>query len=259
MSSHIPRKRFGQNFLTDSSVIFDILQAMAPQRDDKVVEIGPGLGALTEPLLAAVDHLSVVELDRDLASRLAQRFPPARLTIHQADALQFDFASLGTGLRLIGNLPYNISSPLLFHLASAAESVHDMHFMLQKEVVDRMLASPGSPDYGKLSVMLQCRFYMEHVLDVPPTAFYPPPKVNSAVVYLSPLPQAQQWDVDLSQLEKTVAQAFAQRRKTLRNNFKGVMDDEAFDSLGIDPAARAETLDLDAFVTLSNHLARGAG
>lgn len=175
MSRHIPRKRFGQNFLQDPRTIEDIVDAVNPARDDLVVEIGPGLGAITRPLLARLNHLHVVEIDRDIIARLRRTFTATQLTIHEGDALAFDFAALGTPLKIVGNLPYNISTPLLFHLASFGTQVTDMHFMLQKEVVDRMVAEPGTADYGRLSVMLQYRFYMERMLDVPPEAFDPPP------------------------------------------------------------------------------------
>ena len=157
MKPHVARKRFGQNFLVSPGVVAKIIEAIHPQAGDTIVEIGPGLGALTEPLLARLDHLHVVEIDRDLIARLCERFPPERLTIHEGDALQFDFAGLGSGLRIVGNLPYNISTPLLFHLADGADRVRDMHFMLQREVVERMVAAPGGSEYGRLSVMLQYR------------------------------------------------------------------------------------------------------
>src|SRR6185295_8825342 len=174
------------NFLTDESVIAAIVVAIAPQPRDLLVEIGPGLGALTRPLAALLDHLHVVEIDRDIIARLRIEFPAARVTVHEGDALKFDFSALGNRLRVIGNLPYNISTPLLFHLAQHAGAVHDLHVMLQKEVVDRMVAAPSSSEYGRLSVMLQYRFEMERVLDVPPTAFHPVPKVESAVVRMMP-------------------------------------------------------------------------
>ena len=184
VAGHTARKRFGQNFLVSDGVIRKIVEAIAPRAGDTVVEIGPGLGALTEPLLERIDHLHVVEIDRDLIARLRQRFPPERLTIHQGDALEFDFGTLKAAgpLKIVGNLPYNISSPLLFHLVPFAPLVYDMHFMLQKEVVDRMVAEPGSKDFGRLSVMLQYRYHMERMFIVPPGAFNPPPKVESAIV-----------------------------------------------------------------------------
>lgn len=258
MSKHVARKRFGQNFLVDRQVIGEIVGAVAPQRDDLVVEIGPGLGALTGPLLERLDHLHVVEIDRDIVARLRQRYAPDRLTIHEGDALAFDFGALaaanGRMLHVVGNLPYNISTPLLFHLAGFADRVHDMHFMLQKEVVERMVADPGSGDYGRLSVMLQYRFVMDWLLDVPPESFDPAPKVDSAVVRLIPrLPEA--LDVrDEARFAALVAAAFGQRRKMLRNNLKGTVDDALFEQLGISPTARAEELPVEDYVRLANAL-----
>ena len=259
MSRHIPRKRFGQNFLQDPRTIEDIVDAVNPARDDLVVEIGPGLGAITRPLLARLNHLHVVEIDRDIIARLRRTFTATQLTIHEGDALAFDFAALGTPLKIVGNLPYNISTPLLFHLASFGTQVTDMHFMLQKEVVDRMVAEPGTTDYGRLSVMLQYRFYMERMLDVPPEAFDPPPKVDSAVVRMIPHPTLPHQAQDEQQLAHIVQVAFAQRRKTLRNNLKGVLDDEGFASLGIDPGIRPENLPVGGFVAICNYLAAQPG
>jgi 16S rRNA (adenine1518-N6/adenine1519-N6)-dimethyltransferase len=262
MASHIPRKRFGQNFLQDRAVIADIVSAIDPRPGDAMVEIGPGLAALTEPLLQRLDHLHVVEIDRDIVARLRPRFPAERLTIHAADALKFDFRGLaqtiapGRGLRVVGNLPYNISTPLLFHLADAVDVLVDGHFMLQNEVVLRMVAEPGCADYGRLSVMLQVRFEMEKLLDVPPEAFDPAPKVDSAIVRMTPRPidPAVQ---DLAVLARLVAQAFAQRRKTLRNNLRDVVTDAQFATLGIDPTQRPEQLPVSAYVALANLLAAG--
>lgn len=258
MSKHIARKRFGQNFLIDPQVIGDIVNAVAPQRGDRVVEIGPGLGALTEPLLKRVDRLHVVEIDRDIIARLKQRYSPEKLIIHEGDALAFDFGTLcppgGGRLHVVGNLPYNISTPLLFHLASYADCVHDMHFMLQKEVVERMVALPGTPDFGRLSVMLQYRFVMDWLLDVPPESFDPAPKVDSAVVRLIPRPAAELLAADEARFSSLVSAAFAQRRKMLRNNLKGIVDDAGFAALGIAPTARAEDLSVDDYIRLSNAL-----
>ena len=259
MSRHIPRKRFGQNFLQDPRTIEDIVDAVNPARDDLVVEIGPGLGAITRPLLARLNHLHVVEIDRDIIARLRRTFTATQLTIHEGDALAFDFAALGTPLKIVGNLPYNISTPLLFHLASFGTQVTDMHFMLQKEVVDRMVAEPGTADYGRLSVMLQYRFYMERMLDVPPEAFDPPPKVDSAVVRMIPHPTLPHQAQDEQQLAHIVQVAFAQRRKTLRNNLKGVLDDEGFATLGIDPGIRPENLPVGGFVAICNYLTAQSG
>ncbi len=256
MSKHVARKRFGQNFLVDAQVIGEIVAAVAPQRDDLVVEIGPGLGALTGPLLARLDHLHVVEIDRDIVARLRQRYSPERLTIHEGDALAFDFGALadseGKKLSVVGNLPYNISTPLLFHLAQFAERTREMHFMLQKEVVERMVASPGTADYGRLSVMLQYRFVMDWLLDVPPESFDPAPKVDSAVIRLIPRAQEELTVRDEARFAALVAAAFGQRRKMLRNNLKGLVDDGLLERLGIAPTARAEDLPLSDYIALAN-------
>lgn len=258
MSPHIARKRFGQNFLVDQQVIADIVSAVAPARDDCVVEIGPGLGALTDPLLQRLDHLHVVEIDRDIIARLRPRYTPQRLTIHQGDALDFDFLSLvteaGKPLHVVGNLPYNISTPLLFHLAGFAECVYDMHFMLQKEVVERLVAEPGSSDFGRLSVMLQYRFVIDWLLDVPPECFTPAPKVDSAVVRLIPRPPDELSAKDEARFAAVVSAAFAQRRKMLRNNLKGILDDDGFAALGIAPTARAEELSVADYIRIANSL-----
>lgn len=258
MSRHIARKRFGQNFLIDQQVIADIVNAVAPARGDWVVEIGPGLGALTDPLLRRVDHLHVVEIDRDIVMRLKQRYSPEALTIHEGDALDLDFASLsgdpGARLRIVGNLPYNISTPLLFHLAGFSGRVVDMHFMLQKEVVERIVAEPGTSDFGRLSVMLQYLFFIDRLLDVPPESFDPAPKVDSAFVRLIPRPLAERNARDEAGFASLVAMAFAQRRKMLRNNLKGVLDEGGFARLGIAPTARAEDLSVADYVRVANAL-----
>lgn len=254
-TSHVARKRFGQNFLVDRGIIDGIVSAIRPQRGDTVVEIGPGLGAITEPLLERVDRLHVVEIDRDLIARLKQRHPPERLCIHEGDALAFDFSSIGRDLRLVGNLPYNISTPLLFHLADYGECVHDMHFMLQKEVVERMVAEPGDADFGRLSVMLQYRFWLEWLIDVPPESFDPPPKVDSAVVRLIPKAPELRNARDEDLLSRVVQAAFSQRRKMLRNTLKGVLDDAGFAALGIAPTLRPEDLPVEDYVRIANYLA----
>lgn len=254
MSKHQARKRFGQHFLTDGSVIEGIVRAIAPAPDDHVVEIGPGLSALTQPLLRSLNHLTVVEIDRDLAARLRRQHTPERLTVVEADALTVDFATLGAGLRVVGNLPYNISSPLLFHLMASADGVLDQHFMLQREVIDRMVATPGSADYGRLSVMLQSRYQMEKLFDVPPEAFDPPPRVVSAVVRMVPLPATRLRAVSEDALQKVVARAFAQRRKMLR----GALGDWAalvpWEALSIAPTARAEEISVEKFIRLTDAL-----
>ncbi|MBE9610570.1 16S rRNA (adenine(1518)-N(6)/adenine(1519)-N(6))-dimethyltransferase RsmA [Chitinilyticum piscinae] len=259
--SHIPRKRFGQNFLQDQGVIADIINATDPQSGDVIIEIGPGLAALTEPLLARVPQLHVVEIDRDIVSHLQQRFPADRLVIHNADALEFDFGTLarqlkpGGKVKLVGNLPYNISTPLLFHLASFGDVIHDMHFMLQKEVVDRMVAPPSTSDYGRLSIMLQYRYLMDHIIDVPPESFYPPPKVDSAVVRMVPWETLPHPAHDYGLFEELVIAAFAQRRKTLRNNLKGIATAEELEALGLNPGDRPENLGVAEYVSLANWLA----
>ncbi|TCS38315.1 16S rRNA (adenine1518-N6/adenine1519-N6)-dimethyltransferase [Paucimonas lemoignei] len=253
---HIPRKRFGQNFLTDQQVLHDIIRSINPQPDDAMVEIGPGLAAMTRLLLGSLNHLHVVELDRDLVARLQKHFDPARLTVHSADALQFDFGSIpvpeGKKLRVVGNLPYNISSPLLFHLAQIAGQVQDQHFMLQKEVVERMVAEPGGKEYGRLSVMLQWRYYMELLFVVPPTAFDPPPRVDSAIVRMIPLEKP--LACDETRLEQVVTKAFSQRRKVIRNCLAGMFTENDLIDAGVDPQSRPETVPVAQFVALANRL-----
>ena len=248
---HIPRKRFGQHFLTDESVIHAIVSAINPQPDDVLVEIGPGLGALTHPLLERIPRLHVVELDRDIIARLKKNWPPEKLVIHEGDALKFDFGSLGNKIRVCGNLPYNISSPLLFHLKEYAGQISDMTFMLQKEVVDRMVAAPSTPAYGRLSVMLQRSFYMESLFDVPPDAFDPPPKVDSAIVRMIPKPPGSYPILDESHFAEMVAAAFSQRRKTLRNTLGKMIGEEAFGVAGINPGLRAENLGVSDYEKLA--------
>ena len=252
---HTPRKRFGQNFLIDDGVVHAIVNAIRPQNGETVVEIGPGLGALTRPLLERLPHLHAVELDRDIIARLRKAWPPERLALHASDALKFDFGSLGADLRIVGNLPYNISTPLLFHLLEFAPRIRDMHFMLQKEVVERMVAAPATPDYGRLSIMLQRRFHMEWLLDVPPTAFDPPPKVESAVVRLIPKAAAEIPSLDEALFSRVVSAAFSQRRKTLRNTLSGLMRAEDFAALGIDPGLRAEALRVADYEAVTAYLA----
>lgn len=253
---HIPRKRFGQNFLTDQFVLQDIISAIDAKPDDVMVEIGPGLAAMTRLLLENLSQLHVVELDRDLVTRLKKNFDPARLVVHAADALQFDFASIPRPaekkLRVVGNLPYNISSPLLFHLADIAPQVEDQHFMLQKEVVERMVAAPGSKTYGRLSVMLQWRYQMKLLFIVPPTAFDPPPKVESAIVRMIPL--AHPLPCDQKKLEQVVLKAFSQRRKVIRNCLAGMFAEHDLIEVGIDPQLRPEAISLAQYVALANRL-----
>ena len=255
VDSHFPRRRFGQHFLADRRYIERILDAVNPSREDTVVEIGPGLGALTQPMLDRVDRLIVIEIDRDLAARLAAAFPAERLDLRVTDALGFDFSILGERLRVIGNLPYNISSPLLFHLAQYEARLVDITVMLQKEVVARMTASPGTPEYGRLSVMLQVRFGIERLFIVPPGAFRPPPKVDSAVARLVPLGAARPSVADHALFGRVVGAAFGQRRKTLRNALKGLASEAQLEREGIAPGARGETLAVADFVRLANALA----
>ncbi|AJE97776.1 16S rRNA (adenine(1518)-N(6)/adenine(1519)-N(6))-dimethyltransferase RsmA [Pandoraea apista] len=261
---HVARKRFGQNFLVDMGVIDAIVSAISPRADDLMVEIGPGLGALTTPLTEWLTHLHVVELDRDLVGRLSRKFGE-RVSVHAGDALDFDFGSLVSEdrrdeapLRVVGNLPYNISSPLLFHLMRYATLVRDQHFMLQNEVVERMVAPAGSSNYSRLSVMLQYRYWMDKVLDVPPDAFNPPPKVDSAVVRMIPRAVADLPQVDLDVFEAVVAQAFSQRRKMLRNTLNSYRGRVDFDALGFDLTRRAEDVPVDEYVSLSRAIS-GAG
>jgi 16S rRNA (adenine1518-N6/adenine1519-N6)-dimethyltransferase len=251
---HKPRKRFGQNFLHDASVIQRIISVIQPATGQNMVEIGPGEGALTEELLPIVGHLDVVELDRDLVPHLRNTLADkGELVIHQADALKFDFASLSKGkhqLRIIGNLPYNISTPLLFHLLTTSEAIMDMHFMLQKEVVERITAVPGSKVYGRLTVMINYYCESELLFLVKPDSFRPPPKVDSAIVRLVPHNKPPV-DVNPNDLSSLVSKAFAQRRKTLRNNLKGILDAEDIQALGIDPGIRPEQLSLKDFASLT--------
>lgn len=265
--AHIARKRFGQNFLHDRSVIGHIIACLGIKPDQHWVEIGPGQGALTEPLLQAVTRLDVVELDRDLVALLKRKFAGrANFEIHSADALKFDFSSLvkNSGrLRVVGNLPYNISTPLMFHLLDSAHCIEDMHFMLQKEVVDRICAEPGNKQYGRLSVMMQYYCETEHLFDVPPESFDPAPKVMSSIVRLTPHRRPPVQVDSRDNLNRIVTQAFSQRRKTLRNSLKKLISDSDLDALSIDSKLRAENLTLQDFAKLSNLLennsANGSG
>ena len=254
MIEHRARKRFGQNFLSDPNIIRKIIDAIRPVAGETVVEIGPGLGAMTEPLVERLGHLHVVEIDRDLIARLHERYAETQLTIHEGDALKFDFGTLGAPLRVVGNLPYNISTPLLFHLAGFAAQVRDMTFMLQKEVVMRMVAEPGGEDYGRLSVMLQYRFRMARLFDVPPGAFRPAPKVTSSIVRMVPLPADALGAKDEALLERVVAAAFGQRRKTLRNTLRDYLDESDFSALALDPRLRGERLTVADYVAIANHV-----
>ena len=256
--SHQAKKRFGQNFLVDEQIIADIISAIRPEPEDNMVEIGPGLGALTRPLLKKLDHLHVVEIDRDIIARLQQDYPQdnlkSKLTIHAGDALKFDIATLPAPLRIVGNLPYNISSPLLFHFAAYAGRILDMHFMLQNEVVERMVAEPSTPAYGRLSVMLQYRFRMEKLLNVPPESFRPAPKVDSAIVRMIPLPAGEIEVRNEKLFAAIVRTAFGQRRKTLRNTLKVYLSEQDFEKLGVNAQLRAENLAVADFIRVANYL-----
>lgn len=251
---HVAKKRFGQNFLTDQGVIDSLVSAISPKANDLMVEIGPGLGALTKPLLQKLDMLHVVEVDRDIISWMQKEYAKNNITIHNADALKFDFSSLGENLRVVGNLPYNISTPILFHLLDNVKVITDMHFMLQKEVVERMVADPSTAAYGRLSVMLQYRLQMEYLFTVPPEAFDPAPKVESAFVRCVPHAKLPFVANDEALFAKVVTAAFGQRRKTLRNTLKGLLDDDGFTALNIDSQLRAENLSVAEFVAIANHL-----
>jgi 16S rRNA (adenine1518-N6/adenine1519-N6)-dimethyltransferase len=255
MQGHPPRKRFGQNFLADRHYVARIVDAVDPAPGDNLVEIGPGLGALTDALIERAGKISAIEIDRDLAARLHERFTADRLALHEADALAFDFATLGADLRVVGNLPYNISTPLLFHLASYDRLVRDIHVMLQREVVARMTAAPDTADYGRLSVMLQARFRVSRLFTVPAGAFRPAPNVESAVARLLPLGQDRPPISDEVLFARIVAAAFGQRRKTLRNALASITDEAALRAADIDPAVRGETLSVADFVRLANSVA----
>ncbi|RUO24301.1 16S rRNA (adenine(1518)-N(6)/adenine(1519)-N(6))-dimethyltransferase [Aliidiomarina minuta] len=256
---HFARKRFGQNFLHDQDVIESIVSAIHPQPDEALVEIGPGLAALTEPVADICRQLHVIELDRDLADRLQQHPVLADLlTVHRVDALRFDFSELaqelGKKLRVFGNLPYNISTPLIFHLLNQVGQIEDMHFMLQKEVVARMAATPGNKTFGRLSVMIQQACEVAPVLHVPPGAFTPPPKVESAVVRLRPMDNPVYPVHDRKMLNNVCLTGFNQRRKTVRNNFKELVSEQQLEALGIDPSVRPETLNVVDFCNIANWL-----
>ncbi len=262
MEGHRARKRFSQNFLHDSHYIARIVAAIDPRAGDRIVEIGPGLGALTGPLLERAQQLTCIEIDRDLAAHLRQRHAPSQLSVLESDALKFDWLSFAAAeaqpLRIVGNLPYHISTPLLFALLPIAHRVRDQHFMLQKEVVDRMAAEPGGKAFGRLSVMLQFRYRVTRLFVVPPGAFSPPPQVHSAIVRLVPKPAAELPEVDAVVFARVVTAAFGQRRKTLRNALVSLLDEAAIRSCNIDPGARAETLPVAAFVELARRAAAAA-
>ncbi len=250
------RKRFGQNFLQDQQIISDIVTSISPQKDQHIVEIGPGRAALTEPLSMACNKLDVIELDRDLVPLLRARFINSKhLTIHQADALMFDYSSLVVDdddvLRIIGNLPYNITTPLLFHLLTFSNVIEDMCFMLQKEVVERICAQPDSKTYGKLSIMLQYQCEVEQLFIVPPEAFDPKPKVDSAIIYMKPRSEMLGGEIDIDALNDVVSTAFSQRRKTIANTLKNKVSQQILLDLGIDLKQRPETLSVEQYVAIT--------
>lgn len=247
-----PRKRFGQHFLTDRHYLRRIVEAIAPRSGDAMLEIGPGTGLLTAELAAVVRPLHVVEIDRDLAGELRRRFPSGEVVVHEGDVLELDLAALPAPLRVVGNLPYNVSTPILFRMEENAARIRDCTFLLQKEVVERMVASPGTPQYGRLSVMLQSRFSMADVLEVPPGAFTPPPKVDSAVVRMRPLGEDRPRARDEGLFRAIVAAAFSQRRKTLRNAARAVVPPAAYEAAAIDAGRRGETLSVAEFVALAD-------
>ena len=253
-ATHFPRKRFGQHFLHDPGVLRRIVDSIAPRPGDGLVEIGPGEGALTRELLARIPHVTAIEIDRDLAARLAEEFPPERLTVHRTDALEFDFSALPQDARIVGNLPYNISTPLLFRLAAHATRFRDLHFMLQREVVERMVARHSTPDYGRLSVMLQTRFQMKKLFTVSPGAFRPPPKVESAVVRMEPIAENDLPQMDRKVFADLVRRAFSARRKTLRNALG--LTEADFEILRLDSRLRPENLTPADYVRISQLLDR---
>jgi len=256
MEKYKTKKRFGQHFLHDPLVIQKLIYEINPKPSEKIVEIGPGLGALTFPLLDKVNSLDVVEIDRDIIARLKQRNNP-KLSIHGVDALQFDFTKLADqekNLRIVGNLPYNISTPLIFHLLESKDIITDMHFMLQNEVVKRITASPGNKTYGRLSIMVQYHYQTEYLFFVGPESFAPPPKVDSAILRLSPWRKLPFKANDENNFTNIVTQAFSMRRKTLRNNLKKVINSSQIESLGIDSSLRAENLTVEEFVTIANFI-----
>ncbi len=253
---HKARKRFGQNFLHDQAIISRIISVINPHADENIIEIGPGLGALTFPLLQHVSNLRAIELDRDLISHLQQKaLNKGDLNLINADALTTDYSEFGKCQRIVGNLPYNISSPLLFHLLSYQSLIKDMHFMLQKEVVERMSAKPGNKTYGRMGVMIQAYCKVDKLFEVAPSAFAPAPAVDSAVVRLQPKLPSELKLFDHKAFSSLVKQAFAQRRKTLRNNLRSIMSEDTLIKHGISPGERAENLDVRQFIALSRELA----
>ena len=251
---HIPRKRFGQHFLADPQILDRIVAAIDPGGNDSFVEIGPGEGVLTARMLAVVPKMHAVEIDRDLVAGLRRKYGSERLALYEGDALELDFSVLPAGLRVIGNLPYNISTALMFHLCSFAGQFVDMHFMLQKEVVERMAAAASTPAYGRLSVMTQYWIEVQPLFRVPASAFRPPPKVESMMVKLVPRRSQLRDRADAALLKRVVTAAFSHRRKTLRNALAGLLNESILVELGVNPGARAENLSLDDYIKLAKHM-----
>jgi 16S rRNA (adenine1518-N6/adenine1519-N6)-dimethyltransferase len=251
---HVAKKKFGQNFLKDSSIIHAIIQSIQPLQDDLLVEIGPGLGALTKPLLEKTKHLFAIELDRDIVNWMQNQYSKNNITIFNEDVLNFNFHQFDKKIRIVGNLPYNISTPILFKCIEDIKIITDLHFMLQKEVVDRMIAAPSSSEYGRLSVMLQYYFAMEHLVHVPKESFDPEPKVESSFVRLIPYDNYPFVANNIDQFGKIVKEAFSQRRKTIRNTLKNFMNANDFENIDINPQLRAENLSVSDFVKISNYL-----
>ena len=251
---HIAKKKFGQNFLKDAAIIHSIIQSINPLPNDLLIEIGPGLGALTKPLLEKTNRLLAIELDRDIVSWMENEYSKKNITIFNEDVLNFNFNQFDQKIRIVGNLPYNISTPILFKCIDNILNIKDLHFMLQKEVVDRMIAIPSSPEYGRLSVMLQYYFAMEHLVDVPKESFEPEPKVESSFVRLIPYEQYPFIANNIEQFARIVKEAFSQRRKTIRNTLKSFITENDFEKIGINPQLRAENLSVSDFVKISNYL-----
>ncbi len=251
---HIAKKKFGQNFLKDAAIIHSIIQSINPLPNDLLIEIGPGLGALTKPLLEKTNRLLAIELDRDIVSWMENEYSKKNITIFNEDVLNFNFNQFDQKIRIVGNLPYNISTPILFKCIDNILNIKDLHFMLQKEVVDRMIAIPSSPEYGRLSVMLQYYFAMEHLVNVPKESFEPEPKVESSFVRLIPYEQYPFIANNIEQFARIVKEAFSQRRKTIRNTLKSFISENDFEKIGINPQLRAENLSVSDFVKISNYL-----
>lgn len=251
---YIAKKKFGQNFLKDAAIIHSIIQSINPLLNDLLIEIGPGLGALTKPLLEKTHRLLAIELDRDIVSWMENEYSKKNITIFNEDVLNFNFNQFDQKIRIVGNLPYNISTPILFKCIDNILNIKDLHFMLQKEVVDRMIATPSSPEYGRLSVMLQYYFAMEHLVDVPKESFEPEPKVESSFVRLIPYEQYPFIANNIEQFARIVKEAFSQRRKTIRNTLKSFISENDFEKIGINPRLRAENLSVSDFVKISNYL-----